>query len=135
MLFSHTVLSASSDMPITVGSGFTVIVVVAVFIQPLASVPVTVYVAVPAGVNATPSATPPVQVYVVAPIPDKVTEEPVQTALSASSDIAITVGSGFTVIVAVAVFIQPFTSVPVTVYVAVPAGVNATPLVTPPVHV
>jgi hypothetical protein len=40
----------------------------------------------------------------------------------------------FTVIATVLVFVQPLASVPVTVYVAEDAGINETPLLTPPVH-
>ena len=46
-----------------------------------------------------------------------------------------TTGNGFTVTILVAVLLQPLLLVPVTVYVAVTVGENATPLVTPPVQV
>lgn len=45
-----------------------------------------------------------------------------------------TVGAGFTVIDILAVLLHPAASVPVTVYEFDDAGVNATPLVTPPVQ-
>ena len=46
-----------------------------------------------------------------------------------------TVGNGLTVTSTVDVFVQPFPFVPVTVYVVVDTGVNATLFVTPPLHV
>jgi hypothetical protein len=98
----------------TVGRGFTVTVIVFVPVQPARSVPVTVYVCVDAGVNGTPSVTPPVHEYVDAPEPVSVTELPAQTEVDGAA-VELTVGSGFTLRVAVAVFVQPFTSVPVTV--------------------
>ena len=118
----------------TVGKGFTVIVLTAVFVQPFTAVPVTVYVAVVVGEKATPFNTPPDHVYVLAPVPFNVTEAPLHiTELLVVDD---TVGGVFTVIVLTAVFVQPVAAlVPVTVYVVVIVGVNATPSVTPPVQV
>ncbi len=58
--------------------------------------------------------------------------EPAQTVDAV--EFAVTVGNEFTVIVLVAVLMQPFPSVPVTVYVEVPEGTNETPFVTPPVQ-
>ena len=56
------------------GKGFEVTLIVDVLVQPLPSVPVTVYVAVPkAGTKATLFETPPVQEYELAPLPLKVT--------------------------------------------------------------
>ena len=86
-----------------------------------------------AGTNATPFVTPPLHVYDTAPVPFSVTDVPAQTA-DAGDVVEETVGVGFTVIVVVAVFVQPFTSVPVTVYVLVVTALNATAFVTPPVH-
>jgi hypothetical protein len=45
-----------------------------------------------------------------------------------------TAGIEFTVITAFAVFVQPLTPVPVTVYVDVETGVKETPFVMLPVH-
>ena len=56
-----------------VGSGFTVISTSSVEIHPFASVPVTVYVPVAAGVNAVPFVTTGAQVYVAPPVAVKVT--------------------------------------------------------------
>ena len=67
-----------------------------------------------------------------APDPLRVTEAPAQTVVDA---VAVTLGNAFTVMVVVAVLIQPLAAVPVTVYVAVDAGTKETPLVTPPVQV
>ena len=50
------------DAAVTTGKAFTVIVLVAVFTHPFASVPVTVYVVVVVGAKAVPFVTPPVQV-------------------------------------------------------------------------
>ena len=50
------------DVAVTVGNAFTVIILLAVFTQPLASVPVTVYVVVVVGANAVPLVTPPLHV-------------------------------------------------------------------------
>ncbi len=61
---------------LTVGKAFTVTVTWAVFVQPLAAVPVTVYVCVDAGVKATPLLTPLFQVYDAAPEPLRVTGVP-----------------------------------------------------------
>ena len=66
-----------------------------------------------------------------APDPLRVTDVPEHTVVDA---VAVTVGSGFTVTVVVAVLVQPLAAVPVTVYVAVDAGTKARPLVIPPVQ-
>jgi hypothetical protein len=50
-------------------------------------------------------------------------------------DVAVTVGNAFTVMIVVAVFVQPAAFVPVTVYVVVAVGMKLTPFVTPPLHV
>lgn len=96
------------------GSGFTVIVVVDVPVQPFAAVPVTVYVVVDAGVNGMPSLTPPLHEYDIAPVPLNVTLDPAHTA-DAGDVVEETTGDGFTVIVVVAVLVQPVDAVPVTV--------------------
>ena len=95
-----------------VGIEFTVIVLTDVFTHPFPSVPVTVYVVVVVGENATPFVTPPVQVYVLAPVPFKVVELPLQITEPVVVD--ETVGNELTVILATAVFEQP-EEVPVTV--------------------
>lgn len=99
---------------VTVGVGFTVMVRVAVAVQPLL-VPVTVYVVVPVGVTVTvvPVRLPGIHVYVVAPFAVMVVELPEQ--IVAPEVVVVTVGVGFTVMVRVAVFVQPFAAVPVTV--------------------
>ena len=68
----------------------------------------------------------------VAPVPVKVTAMPAHIVVALA--VELTVGNAFTVIVFVDVPTQPFASVPVTVYVVVALGVNAVPLVTPPVQ-
>lgn len=55
-----------------------------------------------------------------APLPVSVTELPVQ--IDVLDAVAVTVGDGLTVMVRVAVRVQPFAPVPVTVYVVVVAG-------------
>jgi hypothetical protein len=56
---------------------------------------------------------------VAAPLADKVTDEPMQMLWLLP---ALTVGSGFTVMVTCAVSLQPLPLVPTTVYVVVPVG-------------
>jgi hypothetical protein len=81
---------------LTAGKAFTATVTWAVFEQPLALVPVTVYVCVFAGVKVTPFVTPLFQEYVVAPEPLKVTGEPEQMLWLAP---ALTAGKALTVTV------------------------------------
>jgi ribosomal protein L21E len=135
--FNETDVPAQTDdavaVEVTVGNRFTVIVVVAVFVQPAELVPVTVYVAVEVGIKLTPFVTPPLQAYVVAPPPFNVSDVPAQT--DEALGLAVTIGNRFTVIVFVAVFVQPAALVPVTVYVAVAVGIKLTPLVIPPLQV
>ena len=109
----HTVVDGAA-VEETVGSGLTVIVTVALFVQPLPSVPVTTYEVVDAGVNGTPSVIPPVHVYETAPVPFSVTLVPVHTDVDGEAEVP-TAGGGFTVIVIVFVAVQPLPSVPVTV--------------------
>jgi hypothetical protein len=109
----HTSGAGETEVP-TVGNGLTVTSTVDVFVQPLAFVPVTVYVVVDTGTNATLSVTPPLQVYEIAPVPFNVMLDPAQTVVPGDA-VEETVGSGLTVIVVVAVFTHPFPSVPVTV--------------------
>ena len=93
------------------------IVLVAVLVQPVAVVvPVTVYVVVVAGVTVTvvPLNPPGFQVYVLAPVPVILVDDPAQ--IVAFVTVVPTVGNGFTVIILVAVFVQPVAVVvPVTV--------------------
>jgi hypothetical protein len=71
-----------------------------------------------------------VHVYVLAPPAVKVVELPLQM----KPFVAVTFGNGFTVTVTALVPVHmPFE--PVTVYVCVAPGTNATPSVTPPVQV
>lgn len=99
---------------VTVGDGFTVMVRVAVAVQPFAAVPVTVYVVVVAGVTVTgdPVNDPGIHAYVDAPLAVIVEVEPEQ--IVAGVAVVVTVGVGFTVMVRVAVPVQPV-EVPVTV--------------------
>jgi len=111
---------------VTVGDGVTVTSTVCVLVQPFAPVPVTVYVVVPAGVTVTvvPVSDPGIHAYVDAPDPVNVVLLPAQ--MDGLPAVAATVGEGFTVITRVAVFVQPFAAVPVTVYVVVPVGETVT---------
>jgi hypothetical protein len=119
---------AGDAVAVTVGGTFTVTVTVAVFVHPFASVPVTVYVVVEAGVTVMELPVPPVlQLYVEAP--DAVSVELPPEHIVAGDAVAVTVGGAFTVTVTVAVFVHPFASVPVTVYVAVDVGVTLMELV------
>jgi len=88
-------------------------------VHPVPAVPVTVYVVVVVGVAVTVAPVvedKPVaglQLYVVAPLAVSETLLPIHNA--ADEGVTMTVGVGFTVIIAVAVFVHPFASVPVTV--------------------
>ena len=87
----------------TVGTGFTVTVTALEFVQPLAPVPVTVYVFVDPGKKETPFVIPPVHEYDTAPVPLSVTGVPEHTV---EDGVAVneTVGArlGFVVIARVA---------------------------------
>ena len=111
----------------TVGDAFTVIACVAVAVQPLAAVPVTVYVVVEAGVTVTgvPFSDPGIQLYVDAPLEESVVEFPEH--IVGEPALAVTVGLVFTVISCVAMDEHP-PVVPVTVYVVVAAGETVTGL-------
>lgn len=104
-----------ADVAVTFGTAFTATATVAVFVQPLAAVPVTVYVVFPVGATVTlfPVRLPGIQLYVLAPPPVSVVDCPLQ--MVAVADDAVTVGLAFTVIVRVAVLVQPLAAVPVTV--------------------
>jgi hypothetical protein len=117
---------------VIVGIGFTVTVIELVDVHPAALVPVTVYVVVASGVNATPLLTPPLQTYVAAPPPLSVVLFPSQSGFKDAA--AVTVGIGFTVTVIELVDVHPAALVPVTVYVVVATGVNAIPLLIPPLQ-
>jgi hypothetical protein len=99
---------------LTTGDGFTLITCVAVPLQPLL-VPVTVYVVIAVGETLTvaPVSEPGIHVYVVAPVAVMATELPLQMVVVGED--TLTVGVGLTVIVRVAVLVQPFAAVPVTV--------------------
>ena len=107
------------------GFGLTVTTTVADLVQPLAEVPVMVYVVVAVGQALTLApvvalrAVAGVQVYVVAPEAVRVTQTPWQTV--AGFGATVTVGEGLTITVAVAVP-EPQGPVPVTVYVVVTVG-------------
>lgn len=107
---------------VTVGVGLTVIVRVDVFVQPFAAVPVTVYVVEDVGDTVTdePVKLPGIQLYVEAPLAFNVVELPAQIVVFEA--VVVTVGNGLTVMVRVAVFVQPAADVPVTVYVVVVVG-------------
>jgi len=109
---------------VTTGVGLTVIVAEAVLVHPLASVPVTVYEVVDAGETVILVVVAPVfHEYVTAPPALSVALCPEQIDVEGET---VTTGSGFTFTVAVAVLIQPFPSVPVTVYVVFPPGETVT---------
>lgn len=117
---SVTLLPVQMDvleaLAVTVGRGSTVIVLVAVPVQPAAEVPVTVYVVVTVGVTTTglPDMDPGIQVYVDAPLAVIVLLEPAQI-FPAGVAVVVTVGFGFTVTVSVAVLEHPGPVDPVTV--------------------
>ena len=100
------------EFTVITGSGFTVTVAIAVLLQLLTSVPVTVYDVVLVGVTVMGFIVAPVlQEYVEAPMPVKVALAPLQI----EAEFTVIIGKGFTVTVATAVPVQPATSVPVTV--------------------
>ena len=123
------------DDAVTVGEVLTVMACVAVAVQPLAAVPVTVYVVVDAGVTDTgdPVSDPGIQLYVDAPVALSVVELPEQSVVVPEE--AVTVGEVFTVINCVAMDEQP-ALVPVTVYVVVEPGETVTgdPVSDPGIH-
>lgn len=75
-------------------------------------------------VTGDPLSDPGIHEYVVAPVAVNVAELPLQ--IVAVEVVTLTVGVGLTVIVRVAVPVQPFAAVPVTVYVVVEAGDTVT---------
>ena len=121
---------------VTVGFAFTVTVVAAVLVHPFPSVPVTVYTVVEVGdtVFGLPVPKPPLQLYEVAPPAVSVEEAPLQIVEGDALNVAV--GFAFTVTVAVAVLVQPFPSVPVTVYTVVEDGdtVFGLPVPNPPLQ-
>ena len=100
---------------VTVGVGFTVTVNTEVFVQPFAAVPVTVYVVAVVGdtVTEAPVKLPGIQLYVDAPLAVNVVELPAQIVVLDA--VVVTGGNALTVMVRVAVFVQPAADVPVTV--------------------
>jgi hypothetical protein len=83
-------------LAVTVGSGFTITLTVAVFTQPFASVPVTVSVVIVVGETVSVAAVPPeLHAYVEAPDAVSTSLLPVQIAEEAA--VAVTVGSGLIV--------------------------------------
>ena len=85
-------------------------------------------------VTTAPLIEPGFQRYVFAPDAVSVVLPPVQIVLLEA--VAVTLGKATTLIVLVAVFVQPFTAVPVTVYVVVLDGVTTTeePVMEPGIH-
>ena len=114
------------ELAVTVGNGLTVTPTVAVFTQPLAFVPVTVYVVLAVGDTVTdePDKLPGLHTYVEAPL--ALNEVLPPTQIAEFVELAVTVGNGLTVIVRVAVPTQPADDVPVTVYVVVVVGDTVT---------
>jgi hypothetical protein len=109
----------------TGGSASTIMLILSVPVQPFASMPVTVYKVVLAGVAITvlpdnmfkPVAGP--HEYVLAPVAFSVVENPWQISLSPLIEMA---GNELTITVIVELAVHPFPSVPVTVYVVVLEG-------------
>jgi hypothetical protein len=107
---------------------FTVTTLVIVFVQPFTAVPVIVYVVVVDGFAVTLA---PVEAlnpvlgdheYVFAPLAVNVVFAPLQIL----GEFTARVGKGKTVTILVIVFVQPFTAVPVIVYVVVVVGFAVT---------
>jgi PII-like signaling protein len=120
----------AAGLTVIVGFGLMVTVTVDVLVQPLASVPVTVYVVVAEGLAETvapvvaDSPVPGLHAYVFPPTPFSSTDPPLQS--TGADGLTEMVGFGLMVTVTVEVFVQPFTSVPVTVYVVVVLGLAET---------
>jgi hypothetical protein len=106
----------------------TVTVPCPVEVQPLASLPVTVYVMLDVGFAVTDepvvalSAVAGLHEYVFAPLAVSVADCPLQIV----AEVTVTTGSGLTFTVTCVDAVQPFTSVPVTVYVVVEVGLAVT---------
>jgi len=107
-------VSLGAIVKLTAGIGFTVMVMDALSIHPVPFVPITVYVLVVAGIKFTPFTTPLFQLYEVAPVPESETDDPIQME-APGEEMIPTLGAVITFTVAIAVFVQPFKSVPVTV--------------------
>jgi hypothetical protein len=118
------------ELAVMVGSGFIVTVTLFVFVQPLASVPVTVYVVVVVGLAET-------IVPVVGDNPvegDHMYEDPpvavsdVDCPIQRKGAVGFIdmVGFGLTVTVTDALLVHPIPSVPVTVYIVVEVGFAVT---------
>lgn len=118
----HIVAGAADT--VTVGVGFTVTVTVSGVPGQPDVVPVTVYVVVVPGLTEIVDVVAPVlHEYVPAPLAVSVVEPP-EHIVAGAADV-VTVGVVFTVIVTVAISLQPLV-VPVTVYVVVEAGLAVT---------
>lgn len=118
---------------LTAGAAFTTTVALAVLVAP-AFVPVQEYVVVVAGLTTMLAEVSPVlHTYVSAPEAVNVVDCPSQIV---EGDATIeTLGKAITTMVTCAVFEQPFTSVPVTVYVVVTLGLTVMlALVSPVLH-
>jgi hypothetical protein len=115
-------MSAGVADALITGAGFTVTVTFAVDVHPSTEVPVTVYVVVVAGASETkaPLSDPGIQRYVSAPEAPNVVLSPSQ--IVAGNAPAVTVGVVFTVTTTMALAVQPFNAVPMTVYVVVASG-------------
>jgi hypothetical protein len=120
---------AEAGVTVITGFGFTVTVTVAVFLHPLASVPVTVYVVVAKGLAVTvaPEAgANPVtglHVYVTAPAAVSVVLLPLHIVTLGET---VTVGFGRTITSTVVELLHPVKLVPVTVYVVLTSGFAVT---------
>ena len=127
--------NGNGPLVVILGKLYTSTSVVAVFVQPLASVPVTVYTVYDDGVTVHVAVLgPPAQLYVLAPPPLNTLLLPLHTI--GVPELAVTVGLALPVTSIVAVFEQPAPLVPVTVYVVVPVmALNGIPSFTPPLHV
>ena len=113
-------------LTLTIGKGFTVIVIPAVPVHPEAVVPVTVYEVVDVGETIIEEFEEPVDHTKAVPATVDVAVRVLLAPSQILSDEAfiLMTGVGFTVMVIVAVPVQPFVLVPVTVYVVVTAGLT-----------
>jgi hypothetical protein len=112
----HVIISGIAVIELIVGKGFTVIVLVAVLVQPVdVLVPTTVYVVVTDGLTVivVPLNAPGFQVYVFAPVPVSVVEKPAQIVVTFA--VVAVLGNAFMVITRVELDAHPCVDVPVTV--------------------
>ena len=107
----------------TIGKALMLTVTESLLLQPLASVPVTIYLVEILGLAdlTAPFPSPLFQVNVAAPLALIFAEDPIQIAVSL---LAITLGKALMLTKTESILLQPFPSVPVTMYLVVMLGLT-----------